>query len=292
MNITTNNPTVGAYCNITLSLDRTKNRDGSTITPSSIGTSNYNILITFDPSYTIYTGNTSINGITSYTINSADKTILVIYNSALLNSTSINITVLGIRNPLISSTALSTYVKISDSNNVLKDTAYNSFTYSFATFVVTNDISYNFNPGNVSTISNLTLNIKSALYSASAGMYVELSFRKWWMRTLVLTTSTVIFSTGSACVPLCIINRQTDATLILFSNSSLSAVYSSTTQSLTLILTGIQSPPSLEEVDQVQIVIREPQYGSIVQKTDSLLLGATGPNSMESITPTTASTIS
>lgn len=254
--MTTNNPTVGAYCNITLSLDRTKNRDGTTIVPSIISTTNYNILISFDSSYTIYPGNTTINGISSYTINSADDSILVVYNSALFNPTSINITVLGIRNPVISNIALSTYVRISDTNNVLKDTAYNSYTYNFANFVITNDINYNFNPANVSTISNLTLNLKSALFSASSGMYVELSFRKWWMRTLIQTTTTTIFSTGSACVPLCTINRQTDATLILFSNSSLAPVYNSATQILTLVLTGIQSPPSLEQIDQVQIVIR------------------------------------
>lgn len=255
MNITTNNPTVGTYSNITLSIDRNRNRDGSTITPSPISTTNYNILITFDPSYGIVAGNTTVNIISTYTILSADSSILVIYNSALYSPTSINLTIINIKNPMISNTPLSTYIKISDSNNILKDTAYNSLTYNFANFG-TGDISYAFAPPNVSTISNLTLNIKSGLYSAGAGMYLEFSFRRWWMRTLVLTTSTTIFSTASACVPLCTINRQTNATLILFSNSSLAPNYNPATQILTLIITGIQSPPSLEQVDQVQIVIR------------------------------------
>lgn len=225
-------------------MDRSKNRDGTAITPAVIASPIYNILISFDPAYGVIAGTTAVATYSTYTITPADPSVLVAYNSSLYGNTAIRITITNIRNPLISGISLSTYVKISDSNNALVDTAYNSLTYTFATFA-TGDIVYSFDPANVSTISNLALSIKSPYYNAAQGMYIEISLRRWWLRSMVNTTSTTIFSTASACVPLCSINRQTTATLVLFPNSSLASVYNVSGQVMRMTLNGIQSPPTL-----------------------------------------------
>lgn len=120
MNITSTNLTVGSTSNIIISLDRTKSIDGSALTPTTIGTSTYIILVSFDQSYTFTYGITAVTGST-YTLNTNDKTITIVYNSTLYNGTLINLTIIGVKNPLISTVALKTFVRISDSNNVLKD---------------------------------------------------------------------------------------------------------------------------------------------------------------------------
>lgn len=121
MNITSTNLTVGSTSSIIISLDRTKSIDGSTLTATTISTSSYIILVSFDHSYTFTYGVTAVSGNSNSTINTNDNTITIVYNSTLYNATLINLTIVGVKNPLISTVALTTFVKISDSNNVLKD---------------------------------------------------------------------------------------------------------------------------------------------------------------------------
>lgn len=121
MNITSTNLTVGSTSSIIISLDRTKSIDGSTLTATTISTSSYIILVSFDHSYTLTYGVTAVSGNSNSTINTNDNTITIVYNSTLYNATLINLTIVGVKNPLISTVALTTFVKISDSNNVLKD---------------------------------------------------------------------------------------------------------------------------------------------------------------------------
>lgn len=121
MNITTSTQTVGSTSNVIINMDRSKGRDGSTVTPSTISTVNYIILVSFDLSYGLNYGVTTVSGIANFTINTIDKTITIAYNSTLYNNTFISLTIIGVTNPLISTVALTTFVKISDSNNILKD---------------------------------------------------------------------------------------------------------------------------------------------------------------------------
>jgi hypothetical protein len=171
MNISTINQLVGSTTSVAISLDRTKNRDGSTIVPTTITTSLYIIVVSFDRNYVITNGVTTVAQFSNFTINSADRVVTFVYNSTLFGPNIINFTINGVKNPLVSSVALTTYVKINDNNNALRDESYNSLTYNAANFKVS-DINWSFNPANVSTISNLTLLIYSNLFNSNLGMFM------------------------------------------------------------------------------------------------------------------------
>jgi hypothetical protein len=243
MNITTTNSVVSSNSNITISIDRSRAVNGTSITPSTISTVNYLITVILDSSYTL-SNSTSVNGVTSFSLTLSTNTITIIYNSTTYNPILLTFTLANIKNPFISSNPVTTYIQIYDSNNSPKDDSSNSLTYTSA-ILSSSDINWSFTPSNVSVISNLTLNVRSLLFNSAVGMYMEISFRKWWFRSLINTTSTTIFTSGSSCAPLCAINRQANSTLVVFSNSSLGSSINTSTNIISLIINGMVSPPTL-----------------------------------------------
>ena len=129
MNMTTSNNVVSANSNITLSLDRSRAVNGTFITPTTISTVNYAMSIILDSSYTI-TSSTIVTGVTNFSFTPSTNTINIIYNSTIYNPILLTFTVINIKNPYISSNPLATYLQIFDSNNILKDDASNSLTYT------------------------------------------------------------------------------------------------------------------------------------------------------------------
>ena len=81
-------------------------------------------------------------------------------------------------------------------------------------------------------------------------MYIEVSLRRYWLRSVVNATSTTIFSSSSSCTPTCTINRQSLYTLVTFSDLNYDA------GNIALVLQNIRSPPTLETADQMNIVIK------------------------------------
>ena len=139
MNMTTSNNVVSALSTITFSLDRSRAVNGTIITPTTISTVNYVISIILDSSYTI-TSSTTVTGVTNFSFTPSTNTINIIYNSTTYNPILLTFTVTNIKNPYISSNSLTTYLQIFDSNNILKDDALNSLTYtsSFCRNIFTN----------------------------------------------------------------------------------------------------------------------------------------------------------
>jgi hypothetical protein len=129
MNMTTSNNVVSAISNITFSLDRSRAVNGTIITPTNISTVNYVISIILDSSYTI-TSSTTVTGVTNFSFTPSTNTINIIYNSTNYNPILLTFTATNIKNPYISSNSLTTYLQIFDSNNILKDDALNSLTYT------------------------------------------------------------------------------------------------------------------------------------------------------------------
>jgi hypothetical protein len=72
----------------------------------------------------ITNGVTTVAQFSNFTINSADRVVTFVYNSTLFGPNIINFTINGVKNPLVSSVALTTYVKINDNNNALRDESY------------------------------------------------------------------------------------------------------------------------------------------------------------------------
>lgn len=290
LTLTTTDATVGAMANLTAVVDRSTSINGTSITPANINTTKYQIIISFDSSYRIIDGTTTLAGITNYTLYPANSTIVLYYDTALYPKNLVTISVLNLRNPYISANYLSTYLTINNEFGTNFDNTYTTLMYNFAPLALP-DVVWSFTPPNVSTIANMSISIRSTLLSPSDGMYVEISFRKYWTRSLSNTTSTTIFSSTSSCVPLCTFNMQTSATVLSFTNTSLALAYSASTKTLTLGMSDMRTPPTLELADQVQIVIRESARNTIVQRIDNLYVGALAANSFDYITPTTTNTI-
>lgn len=120
-NISSTSSVIGSLSTITLIADRTKSNDGTTIVPTIISTSIYNILLTFDTSFGIINGTTQVMNGMNFTIDSGTNSITIRYNSSQFGTTPVSLTVAGVRNPIVSGIALAIYMKISDANNVLKD---------------------------------------------------------------------------------------------------------------------------------------------------------------------------
>lgn len=245
---------VAASSNVTAAVDRTRALDGTVITPANVNTSTYSIVVVLDAAYKLNVSSAiAVSSSTNWTVDLSTNTFTVRMQSPLLPSYSISI--LNVRNPLVSLTPLTTMVYFKDANGNTIDQAYNTLTYNFLLFSQA-DIVASFSPANVSTISSLSLMVNSSVYNAGAGLYLEVSFRRWWMRSLSNTSSTAIFSSTSSCVPSCAITYQTQATLVLFSSASLSQANIANSALLNLTFINIQSPPTLEPIDQIQLILR------------------------------------
>lgn len=110
--------TVGAVANVSLTIDRTKSVTGSSITPTSISTPKYQIIITFDNAY--HLTNATLPNLSNYTLY-PNNTIVLYYDTTLYSANTITITVANIANPYISSNYLSILVAINDQTGSPKD---------------------------------------------------------------------------------------------------------------------------------------------------------------------------
>lgn len=237
---------VGALASMTLNYNRSIGSDGSTITPTNLSSSTYSLVIQFDQNYRLSSSTFAILNINAnYSININTSSNTINFNGiATPVANTATITISNIGNPVISNTALTTAIYIKNSNNLTIDDSYSTLTYNFVVFSTANIVT-NFAPANVSTISTLKLNIRSYVYNTTIGMYLEMSFRRWWTRSLVNTSNTAIFSTTSSCIPACSIVSQASTTLVVFNSTSLSSAYNSSTNMITLSIVNIQSPPTL-----------------------------------------------
>ena len=161
---------VGAYSNITATIDRTRGIDGTSVTTTNVSTSVYTIVVVLDAAYKMNISSAIVvNASTNWTVDLSMNTFTVRMQSPLFNTYSISI--INVRNPLVSLTALTTMIYFKDANGNTIDQAYNTLTYNFILFSQS-DITASFTPANVSTISSLSLTVNSSVYSVGAGLYM------------------------------------------------------------------------------------------------------------------------
>lgn len=160
-----------------------------------------------------------------------------------------SITIFSITNPYPSQTALKITLNFYNSSNptVVVDTCSASLTFSSLSLSST-AITYSFNPGNVSTQSNLTLSLVPYLWTSS-NMYLKISFLTYWSRNLLNVSSNKVISSMSYCSPVCTINNMGNFFAIEFSSLSLLNFKISVT------IFNILTPATMEPADTITISI-------------------------------------
>jgi len=230
--MTATNTSVGATSNYSISFNRNLNNLGQTITPSSLS-STYIITLAFDSTYNI-NSSILISGLSNYTVNTSTQTVFI-----NLNQTVSNLTIVQNVNPLPSQVALKVTISLYNSSNtgVAIDTGIASLTFQSVSFS-SSGMSYSFFPGNVSTLSNLTLGITPFAWNSS-NLVLKLSFLTYWTRNMLNVSSNNVLSSMSYCSPACTINNMGSFFSVAVSNLNL------TGNSLILKIFNILSPATL-----------------------------------------------
>lgn len=226
------NNTVAASSTYSITFNRSLNSLGQAITPSTLE-SNYIITIVFHTAYPLTSSISTQPSLTNINLNSQTITI-----NLSANITTINVS--SIINPLPSGTAFPITLNFYNASNsgAMIDSGSASLTFQSQTFSPT-AITYSFQPGNVTTTSNMTLNIRPWVWDASK-MTLYINFMLYWSRSGVNISSTQILSTMSYCNPTCTIKNMGNFFLITVNNLALTS-----SNILPLTIYNILSPPTL-----------------------------------------------
>jgi hypothetical protein len=140
-----------------------------------------------------------------YIVNSSSNMVTVPFNTN--SSNFIRFTIDNMINPFPSSISHIISLQIyNSSSNSLVDTANISYYFSSFSFSSINSWSIFFTPGNVSTLSNLTIVFSPDVWTNN--MSLKIGFNQYWTRSMQNISSTSIFSSSSRCSPTCIITTK------------------------------------------------------------------------------------
>ena len=184
--------------------------------------------------------------------------------------------ILDIVNPFVTQRALGITLNFynQSNNNIIVDTC--SSTLTFRTLnLESNMIDYRLRPGNVSTSSNLTINFVPYAWSTSR-MTLRLTFPFYWRRNLLNVTSNLVLNSLSFCVPTCTISTIGAFFTITFSSLSL------VDRNITIQISNIQSPATLEPIDTISLAIIENSFNTIFQN-GTMTLAASSANNLQVI---------
>ena len=238
MQISATNNTVSAASNYSISFNRALNSQGQVITPSTLSSS-YLITLVFDSAY-LLAANLSIQP-TPSAINTNSQIV-----TFSLNQNISSITISSITNPLPSLNAFPITINFYNvGNSTVVDSGSASLTFQPQTFSST-ALSYSFQPGNVTTTSNMTLTLVPWIWSASR-MALEINLMLYWSRSGVNVSSTQILTTMSYCSPSCAIKNMGTFFLLTVSNLTLN------NSALSLTIFNMLSPPTLELADTLSL---------------------------------------
>lgn len=271
MSLSASNLSVAAPSTYAISFNRSQNTLGQTITPSPLA-SNHLIIVSFATSYDI----SSIVMIPAPSILSSST-----HSATLLLTDYItSITISNITNPLPSGTPFSISLNFYNATapNSLIDSCSGSLTFSAVSL---GSVSAVFDPGNVSTVSNLTIKTTPFAWDLSK-MSLTLNFMTYWQRNLMNVSSNQVLQSMSYCVPACIIRNMGSFLTVSLSPTLVSG-------NLSLTIYNVLSPPTLE-ADSLSLAIVENSYSSNVQ-TGSFSVKAIYPNQLQILTLSTSSKV-
>ena len=183
-----------------------------------------------------------------------------------------------------SQTALPITLRLYNSSNpsVLIDSCSASLTFQALAFS-TNALSYAFEPGNVSSPSNLTLTVAPFTWD-STKMKLHLHFLAYWSRNLLNVTANQVVGGQTYCTPTCAIQDRGSFFVLELSSLSL------TNGMLSLKIFNILSPATLEIADTLSVSRLESTYNSDVQ-TGTVGITSTFPNNMQVLSPVTTNIV-
>lgn len=123
------------------------------------------------------------------------------------SSNFISFTINNMINPFPSSISHSISLQIyNSSSNTQVDTTNASYYFNSFSFNSINSWSNFFTPGNVSTLSNLTIIFTPDVWTNN--MSVKIGFNQYWTRSMQNISSISIFSSSSRCSPTCVITTK------------------------------------------------------------------------------------
>lgn len=228
MSLKASNMSVAAPSNYTISFNRSQNSLGQAISPSPLA-SDYLIVISFANSYDISTLTMTPP---PQLISTATQTATLLLSSPITALTISNFT-----NPLPSGTPFSISLNFYNASapSSLVDSCSGSLTFSAVNLGA---VTATFSPGNISTVSNLTIKVVPFAWDAAL-MKLALNFMTYWQRNLLNVSSNQVLSSMSYCVPACTIQNMGS-----FITVSLAPALASGTLSFTIH--NVLSPPTLE----------------------------------------------
>ena len=239
MTLSSTNNSVGVTSDYTITFNRSKNALGQTVTASPLET-NHIMNIIFDPSYAV---SSAINIQPSASSVSTNTHTVSINLVSAVNSVRIS----SFQNPLPSQTALPININFYNSSNpsALIDSCAASLTFQALSFA-SSSLSYVFEPGNVSSPSNMTISMVPFIWD-SAKMLLNIHVLTFWTRNLLNVTANQVIGTNTYCSPACSIQNR--GSFFVLEITGLSLV----NNALSLKIFNILSPATLEIADTVSI---------------------------------------
>lgn len=133
----------------------------------------------------------------NFTIDNANKQVQLRYTN-FSSATQLNFTLSNVRNPLVTTIYKAISVKIKNYTNNIVDQSDASLIFSASTFSLIDNWNGIFQPGNVSTLSNLTFTFNPDIWK-NGKMALTLGFKKYWSRSLQNTTTSTTINSQTRC---------------------------------------------------------------------------------------------
>ena len=172
MSATSSNQSVGSQSNYTIFFNRSQNAIGQAITSSNLESS-YIIAILFDSSYSLSSAASVSVG--TFTINQTAPSISVNITQQISQ-----FAITSITNPIVSQTSLRITLNFYNGSSPITviDTCSASLIFQPLN-LASSSIGYSFSPGNVSTISNISISLIPYQWISSR-MALKLNFLTYW----------------------------------------------------------------------------------------------------------------
>lgn len=228
--------TINATANYTLTIDRSSDSSGNSITPSVMSASSV---------VTVYMAGFGLGQAacgSNCSVNSSASTVtfsgLFAANTSL---TTLTLNITSIVNPIVSNTALSISASILTSNSPV-DVCSTTITFSASSFL---SLKTTFLPGNITYNSNLTLQLTPSIGIDSSGR-ISITLPKFWKNSKknVSTNIPASITCSSTCTSSLVLNNYV---------VTVSGVAAAQGASLNMWINGVVSPPTLEPADTLSV---------------------------------------